>query len=271
MNLFLQAVLGEDAHAALSKAGERSQPLAAVIGPRTVLGWCNLASRWSYDGTVPGHDDSLLRFEKSEGGLTGIIAIGDRQLDFENAQPANLSAMLCVSLGCSPDLAKSEDATQRALARLGETIDLMVKARVVNLLKAETPRCKACNKCYGVKLDKCPRCSEELDKAELPGKAHGATAPEAPQTQDAPQAKAPSRMAVKKPTSLNMTKSQMETRCTVCEATQFSKSGEYRGCHCLRDLAKSTTTELKGDGCVVTFGDGWTKSHIRMLMEIVDA
>jgi hypothetical protein len=270
-NLFMQAVLGEDATTALQKAGERSAPLAAIIGPRTVVGWVNLASRWDYDGVVPGHDDSLLRFAKSESGLTGVIAMGESQLDFENAQPENLAAMICVGLGCPPDLLKAETATQVALAQLGETIDLMVKARVVRLLKAETPQCKSCHKFYSIKHEGscCPHCSTELDKAELPGRQAKPIGQDAPEGQQAPTPTAPRRMASKGPQQVSMTKSMMERKCSVCESTQFTKSGEFKGCFCLRELGTFAKSEPKDDGCLVTFGSEWTKKNIELLLDIV--
>ena len=262
----MREVLGEDATTALVKAGDRSEALAAVVGPRTVVGWVNLASRWSYDGVVPGHEGSFLQFQKSEAGLTGAVAMGDQQLDFENAQPEHLAAMLCVGLGCPPDLVKSEGATQVALAQLGETIDLMVKAHLLTLLKSETPRCKNCNKFYSAEEKKCPRC---LDKAELPGKAAGAIPPDGPEGQEAPQSKAPRRMATAKPTQVSMTKSMSERKCSVCESAQFTKSGELKGCYCLRELARFTKSERQGDGYLVTFGPEWKRSQIQLFLDIV--
>lgn len=268
----MNEVLGEDATAALSKAGERSESLAAIVGPRTVVGWVNLAARWDYDGIIPGHDESLLRFAKNEHGLTGTVALGERQLDFEHAQPEHLAAMLCVGLGCPPDLAKSEGATQVALAQLGETIDLMVKARVATLLKAEKPRFDCTCESSHCETSGCEcSCHHRVKKAELPGKAAGAIAPDAPEGQAAPQAKAPRRMATAKPTSVAMTKSMVESRCSVCEATQFAKNGDFRGCFCLRELGRFVKSEPYGDGCVVTFGSEWSKKNIALLLDIVGA
>lgn len=295
---FMNAVLGEDATTALVKAGERSESLANVIGPRVIVGWVNLASRWDYSGVVPGHEASFLQFQKSEHGLTGAVALGDQQLDFENAQADHLAAMLCVGLGCPPDLKKSEGASAPALEALGRSIDLMVKMRVVDLLKAETPRCKGCNKFYSAKLDSCPHCDgapacskcdgkkvqqnvaqgedrwrcpkcdgSAMDKAEKPGKAAGALAPLAPVAQTAPVTKQPTRSA-KPPKQIAMTKSMSERKCSVCEAPQFRK-GELTGCYCLRDLARFTKSEPKGDGYLVTFGPEWGKSHIRLFLDIV--
>jgi len=259
---FMGAVLGEAAYAALQKAGERSRPLAAVIGPRTVMGWANLAARWDYEGTIPGHEDSLLQFTKSATGLTGSIAMDDTQMDFENAAATNLAAILCVQLGCQPDLSKSEGATQVAIAKLGETIDLMVKARVVSLLKSE-PVCKKCH-CAMTK-GKCPKC---MDKAELPGKAAGAIAPKAPVAQQAPVPTAPKRMATRAP-SVSMTKSQSTKKCSVCGSAQFTSSGDWKACYCLRELAKSVNCEPTETGYDLTFGDDWSPSHIKLLMDIV--
>lgn len=271
LTAFMHAVLGEDAATALMKAGERSSALASVVGPRTVVGWVNLASRWDYNGVVPGLDESFLSFTKNEDGLSGAIAIGDQQLDFENAQPENLAAMMCVGLGCTPDLSKSEDANAVALAQLGETIDLMVKTRVVRLLKAETPQCAKCHKFYSREnvSDRCPHCSEPLEKAELPGRQAKPIGQDAPMGQQAPTPTAPRRMASKGPAQVKMTKSMMERRCSVCESTQFSKGGDFKGCWCLRELGKFAKSERDGDGCVVSFGSEWSKKNIALLLDIV--
>ena len=270
---FMRAVLGEDATTALMKAGERSEALAAVIGPRTVLGWCLLASRWPYDGVVPGHDDSLLHFKKSEKGLTGIIAMGSEQLDFENAQPENLASMMCVGLGCQLALVKSEGVGPVAMAKLGETIDLMVKARVVSLLKAEVPQCKECHRFFSAddkhSPGKCPHCSK-MEKAELPGQSAKPLTQDAPQSQQAPTATAPRRSATKAP-AVSMTKSMMESRCTLCGSSQFSRSGDFRGCYCLRDLAKHAHSEPYKDGCRVVFGPEWGPKSVQLLLDIVGA
>jgi hypothetical protein len=284
LHAFMNEVLGEDATTALVKAGDRSEALAAIVGPRTVVGWVNLASRWSYDGVVPGHEGSFLQFQKNETGLTGAVAMGDQQLDFENAQPEHLAAMLCVGLGCPPDLMKSEGATQVALAQLGETIDLMVKAHLLTLLKAEPKAGERCPKCHSKDVRtapagvKCGNCgtnyspqegdARETKKAELPGKAAGAIPPDGPEGQEAPQSKAPRRMATAKPTQLTLTKSMSERKCSVCESSQFSK-GELKGCYCLRALARFTKSEPKGDGYLVTFGPEWSKSQIRLFLDIV--
>lgn len=271
LTAFMNAVLGEDAALALMKAGERSSALASVVGPRTVVGWVNLASRWDYNGVVPGLDESFLAFTKNEDGLSGAIAIGDQQLDFENAQPENLAAMMCVGLGCAPDLSKSEDANAVALAQLGETIDLMVKTRVVRLLKAETPQCAKCHKFYSREnaSDRCPHCSEPLEKAELPGRQAKPIGQDAPMGAQAPVATAPRRMASKGPAQVKMTKSMAERKCSVCEAAQFSKRGDFTGCFCLRELGRFAKAEPEGDGYLVTFGSEWSRKNIQLLLDIV--
>lgn len=231
IRLFMEAILGNDAFSALFKAGERYESLSGIINPRAIVGWANLASRWSYDGTVPGIEDSILRFAKSESGLTGFLSIGEQQLDFENANAEHLAAILCVSLGCSTDLYKSEPATFESLGILGQNIDLMVKARVINLLKAEETK-------------KPSKVVIEVQKD----------------------------LIIKQDTSppqFVMTKSMSESRCTVCESTQFSKAGEFKGCFCLRSLARFVKAECVDDGYLLTFGPEWGKSHIRLLSDIV--
>ena len=265
LDSFMDAVLGSDASNALAKAAQRSATIANIIGPRTIVGWSNLASRWSYDGTVPGLEDSVLRFEKTENGLTGIMSIGDVQLDFEDAQPENLSAMLCVGLKCSPDLSKSEGATVKAMGQLGETVDLMIKVRAVTLLKTE-PKCN-CKKCTEAK---CKCHCHDVEKTELPSKMAAPKPPDEPVGAMAPVATTPRRTAIKKPVagmikSLDLNDRHMGTKCSVCDSTSF-RDGEFRACFCLRELAPFVKSEYIDNGVRLTFGDEWS-AHARILLK----
>jgi hypothetical protein len=264
----MRAVLGEDACQALAKAAERSEALGGVIGPRTVIGWATLAARWDYDGQVPGIEDSQLTFEKGENHqLTGSIRLGQEELEFENATVPHLAAMLCVGLGCQKDFSKSLKDSD--LAGLGENIDLLVKARVVNLLKAmkEISACEECGKRRYVVVCKC-KGKKKVEKTELPGQQAKPGAPIPPTGFTAPTKTAPKPM---QPPRVKLTKAMTETKCSVCEASQFDRRGEFKGCYCLRDLARFAKSERDGEDFVVTFSKEWTKSSIALLMDIVGA
>lgn len=130
---FLQAVLGEDGARALRKAMERSSELEAAVLPRAIVAWLEGPFSSSHEGVVPGCENQLV-FSKSESGFTGSIGIGDEVYAFENASTTHLAAAIAVSLGLEyekvPSTVRSID-----LAKLGKSLDLLVKAREVNRMK----------------------------------------------------------------------------------------------------------------------------------------
>ena len=269
---FTQAVLGQTAADVLYKAGERSVALGSVLGPRVVVGWLEVIGRNDYDGSIPGQPGSILKFSKNQGLYDGTLTIGGSVYGFSNATLTHLAATLSVALGVNQPVSKALKDSD--LVGLGRSIDLLVRARVLQLSKKE-PCCKnACVDCGG-----CEEHSEtkghgagcKLWKEETGGQQCGAAAaPRGPKPPEGPepQKKAPVQARPPKMQTLSITKAQSEQKCSVCQAASFRR-GEFAGCYCLRDLAKSAASVPQGDGFQVTFGPEWTESNLKVLMDIM--
>jgi hypothetical protein len=125
---FLQAIVGIDGAAALAKAAERAVELEAAILPRVIMAWLEVMSN-GYDGEVPGQE-SRFAFAKSEKGYEGHIVVDEGLHQFKDASLFHLAGCVAAALGLDHErvspMAKSEQ-----LAKLGKSIDLLVKSRVV--------------------------------------------------------------------------------------------------------------------------------------------
>lgn len=282
---FLQAVLGPDAATALRKAGERHQALSSVIGSRTIFGWLGFASRWGYEGEIPGTPGSWLSLGKTETGLAGEVRMGKNVHTFADADIPLVAATVCVALGA--DLAPDEDLRDDSITKLGQQVDLLITARAAAMAKAEhegmvewpdaeADECPVC----GTTTDgegNCSYCEEEHAKKpiekggfEAPGKQAEQKAPSgaAGGGFTPPTATTPSRKAKRGKFQAKLTQSQATTKCSVCEEPQFH-GDEFTGCACLRDLAKHVDAEAAGDVYQLTFHEPWTKQDVALLMDIV--
>ena len=263
------SILGSDGACALRKAAERSPEVEAVLVPRSVLAWINLIGRDDYEGDLPGVVDTSLTFKKSEDTYTGSITIGNDQYTFDHASSLHLASAVAVALGVD---AESFDPALKDLdlARLGKSIDLLVKAHSVTSGLDERHPCSVCGEKFatkGKKSDKwfCRRCPE-VDKTEAPGPAHMATPPGAPTAgQPATMQALKGPPTPKAPKALKITKSQSERRCGLCGFAQF-KAGRFNGCLCFRDLSKSVNTVPDGDGYLIEL-KGWDNEALLTLIE----
>jgi len=132
---FLREVLGPDGAEALFKAVRRSPVLSQVLVPRTIISWTLSASAYGYQGPLPGLTKSFVEFRKSEspGLYSGSLTVGDDTIPFTNTTLYRLAAHVAIALGTEPG-AVHADLRDLDLARLGKSIDILTKAR---LLKAQ--------------------------------------------------------------------------------------------------------------------------------------
>jgi hypothetical protein len=232
-NNFLKTVLGEDGAEALHKANQRVPTLGTVLVPRTIVSWLSTAVRIRYEGEIPGIDNSYIALEKSEEGFTGAMTIGDVVHSFSNSDLLYVAASIGVALGIDDQplhpMLKSTD-----LSKIGTSIDLLVKAKVVAQAIAE---------------ESSEESEEEIDKTETPGPAAAARGPKEPEAPKAPQVVAPSTNKMKPPVQkkeLVVKKSEAQHDCRECGLQQF-RADRFAGCMCVRALAKSVKTQVIGD------------------------
>lgn len=126
---FLAAVVGDDGARALRKAAEHAEELDHAIFPRTILAWLDVTSRFGHEGTVPGIEDVKLSFKKSEQGFDGYVTLDGELHRFDQASIDHLAGCIAVALGLDHERV-APTANAQKLAKLGKSIDLLVKSRV---------------------------------------------------------------------------------------------------------------------------------------------
>lgn len=260
---FLQIVLGQDGAKALAKATERAPILSSVLVPRTIVSWLDTAVRLQYEGEIPGLDNSYISLHKTESQtFTGALTVADNVHSFNEAELIHVAAAIGVALGISgqgvdPQL-KGQD-----LSRLGKSIDLLVKARVVSEALRDQALAKA------TVFDFIPK---EVAKVELPGRT---AAPGAPKEPTPPEGQKKQPAMSMKPTfgkkELKISKSESERKCFECGAKQFS-GDQLVGCMCFRGLLKSSkikTTAL-GDGSfnIKFIGYDWDTETVQTIISV---
>ncbi len=235
---FLTAVLGSDGAQALLKAAERSEDLGNALVPRTILAWLNATRQ--HEGEIPGADNTYVTFVKSETGFTGSVAIGEEMMKFEDASVFQLVASVTCALDLDKDLAKSR-IRDVDLERLGKSIDLLAKAsRIRDLLyakaKPETEEDADLDKAAGEPEGHAPNAKHTPPKPPTP--PIGKQPPMANQKPKTPKAKVAKPAQAVASYTLKISKRESTHACPVCGIPQF-KGHEFKGCLCMRALAKS--------------------------------
>lgn len=128
---FLFAVLGSDGARVLLKAVTRAPILVPVLVPRTILSWLDTSVRLCYEGEIPGIENSYISIKKTETAYSGALTIGDAVHSFENRDIYHVAAAMGVSLGLKT-VDSVEEFRRQDLEKLGKSIDLLVKSRVVS-------------------------------------------------------------------------------------------------------------------------------------------
>lgn len=262
---FLASVLGQDGASALLKAASRSEELENALLPRTILAFLGIVARSDFEGEIPGIDNSYLEFKKNDKAYSGSITIGEEVYAFDQASLYHLAASIAVAIGADHERV---DPSLRDLdiARLGKSIDLLAKARVVT------------NELLSKKTTQAPK----VGAAAHPIAPIGEDVPAPPQTgvQKKPEAyggdvKAPA--GVPKPPGapklprvqksvLRVSKNQADLPCPVCSGLQF-KLDTFVGCLCFQELSKGVKSLKNNDGYVLEFNADWGQDEILTLVE----
>jgi hypothetical protein len=207
-----------------------------------------------------------------------LLRWGKHVYDFENQDITHIAAALSCALEVDRPVAKS--LRDGDLLALGENIDLLVKTNL--LAKEESAaddkslRCPDCattdvdvlyngqpSESYHCREKKCGKRWRDSKKFEAPGGHASQKPPAGFQEPEGQTGKSPSRNR-----KVSLTRSQAATKCSVCDAPQFS-GDVFVGCFCLRDLAKHADAEATGQGFTVSFGPEWSKQDVSVFMDIV--
>lgn len=252
---FLQAVAGPDGANALAKAVAADAALEWALLPRVVMGWVEVAGETGHDGGLPGAPDVTLTLTKAEAGYDFVIgAYADRGAPLER-----VSAAVAVALGLDADA--PPPLRSAALAKLGKSVDLLVRAR--SLRKALQRR------------------KGGAQGHALPGTTAKPIAPAAPEPPQAVEDEKPDQPAEgtqaraaapkatlpgQRPRQLKVTKAEAAARCPTCSDPLFA-GGAFVGCACFAGLAKSARSTATAAGYTIEFGRDWDADAIATLAE----
>jgi hypothetical protein len=268
---FLTAVIGVDGARALAKATSASADLEWAIFPRVVMSWLEVQGHApSFNEGLPGVDEVRLNFRKSEDAFTGSINIGPDVYAFRDATLYHVAGSVAVALGASPDHAP--ELRSPALAKLGKSVDLLVRSRTLRKMQAAHAGGARGAKPPGVAAAPIPPSAAQPPvpvQGNVPsqvGTKVGTTA-KASATPKLPSVKpTPAKTGVPKKSTLKVTKAEAALHCRACGDTQF-KASTYIGCICFSDLRKAVATHVVADGYVLEFGSSWDAAAITTLAE----
>lgn len=260
---FLEAVLGRPGAAALGPL--QKSVFAPWIPARAALAWVGETSESG--PFLPGTSIPMV-LAKTEYGWSGVV--GD--YGFVDASASHVVAAMTVHLGFVPG---RPDIKSQDLARLGRTIDALVKAEKTKgggggdeggkgAADAAIPHTDATPPTAvapPMKGPKKPRVKLPAVPKTPSSKPVGI--PKVPKPTGLPKVtvipKAP------KTTEMKLSEAATGVRCEACGSRQFD-SGRFKGCLCFRSLAKSVVSEPIRGGVKLTL-TGWDEDAITTLRE----
>lgn len=122
---FLKEILGAEGARSLMKAAEREPAIGYIVAPRAALAW--IGSKNFFEGSVPGIENSYLKFQKSEETYSGIVTLPEANYQFEGVSAAHLASAIAWASGISNS--ETVEIGDKTLAKLGKAVDALVEAR----------------------------------------------------------------------------------------------------------------------------------------------
>lgn len=248
---FLEAVLGISGAAVLDRLSKASPELAAYLLPRAAVAWVNSIGASDLPWALPGVPDQRFVLAKRGDRFVGVAEVGGLEYAFDGARPEHVAAVIAVSLGAPPG---QPDLREVDLARLGKTVDALVKAQKKGGAEAGT----------GLHAGAI---------APTPPAAPTPTAPPAPKAGKSSKPKLPKvgkPAQATKPKPLKLSVSESRKPCGVCGKTQF-RGAEFTGCTCFADLAKGVDVSIADHGAGFELGltSEWDHDAIFTFLEAV--
>ncbi len=261
---FLAIVLGQDGAKALAKAAERAPILSSVLVPRTIISWLSTAVRLGYEGEIPGLDNSYISLNKTEAGtFVGALTVSENVHSFDGADLLHVAAAIGVALGVA-DQKLDPQLKGQDLGKLGKSIDLLVRARVVTDALREQGLAKTT--VFEVLA------KPSIEKVEMPGRAAGPLEPTPPTPPDGQKKQAAMKAPPFGKKEVNITKTESERKCWECGGRQFQGS-KLVGCLCFSGLLKSSkvaATPDSGGNYVLKFvGHEWDQESIQAFVGVL--
>lgn len=241
---FLEAVAGPDGAHALAKAVAHRADLEWALVPRAIMSWVAVAGETGFSGVIPGTAEGLT-LRKAETGYDFVLGLyADRGASLER-----VAAAVAVALGADADA--PPPLRSPALAKLGKSVDLLVRARALRKALQRRP----------------------AKPVALPGTAakpiapEAATPPQATEDEQPGEPRADAPVAAKKPRQIKVTKAEAAARCQTCQR-RFFVDDVFVGCDCFEGIAKSVRTHRTLTGYTLTFGGlEWDAETVATLAE----
>jgi hypothetical protein len=232
---FLEAVLGVNGAAIMSRLADSSEIIKTAAVPRTIMSW--LGSMEGYNAKLPGSEINL-KLVKSESGFY----VEFNGIETEEASIEKAAAVIAVGLGVTSGMSKFKDVD---LAKLGKTIDLLVKAQ----------KGLAGGQGGGLAQGHHPSVGSA---GAVTGEMNATVGPIRP---DKPEMAKPTVLQ-NKGAKIALSEEESEKVCKVCKGKQKDKKGQIKGCHCFTDLSSTLEVKKSESGYEVTFGVGWDDAAI---------
>lgn len=245
---FLEQVAGPDGAAALAKASDLGPDLEWAIFPRAVLSWLMAVTVGSgYEGNVPSTTSRLV-LQKHEAGYSGVVQIDGEDYTFASQPLSHVAGSVAIAVAGISEPAPG--FVSPALAKLGKSIDLLVRART--LRKFGKPR--------------------SVDRINRPGAAAAPVGPKPPEPPDptAPPTNKKSPGGAAGGAKVKVTKSSAQADCPVCGGGARFQGGKFAGCACFRDLTKHAVCVETPDHYELTLDRHWDSDAVRCLEECFD-
>ena len=240
---FLRYIVGNEGAAALDKACISIPPISSIVIPRAIVSWLSVVSKFGYEGTIPGVEQSFLGLNKTENNtLTGAMTIGDQLYTFEEADLLHVAASLGVALGIDIE-PMSENLKNKDLTKLGKSIDLLVKSEFIKQAKLA----KLNDESLAAAPPNEQREPKEQQKQLTPVKQPGINT----KSSKGPIQK-PNLAVGQGQKAIKVMKTEAAKLCKEC-GQQLFKSEKFIGCLCLTELSKNVKTEKTADGYLLTF------------------
>ena len=280
---FLKEIAGPDGAAALLKAVSATPSLSAILLPRAIISWMEaISNTGNYSENIPG-TNTRLSLAKTETGYSGIIDFPDNSYSFNNVTLFHVAGGVSVALG---DREERIEFTSPSLAKLGKSIDVLVKSRALRKAQAKSKggaggSAHAPGPAAAARPPQPPVGPTNVQaKPNMGQMANGAAgtavsgqekkvstkvkakAPETPAVAapKAPGSKLPSLVKARK-NLLKISKSEAQARCELCGGLEIQQE-KFVGCRCFGTLGQASRTEKTETGYNIEFLQGWDRDAL---------
>ena len=249
---FLEKILGADSKALgpLLKTG-----LEGVVVARATMAWLK-------ESPMGNLDCGVLLLSKSETGISGVIEFQGSDYLFTDATAEHATAAIVTSLGITLEKDVIKDLN---LAKLGKTIDLLVKA--VKNKGADKPEIGQFAKPIKPQLpDPAPK---QIPQVKTKGRISSIPKIQPLQQKPDPRAMTPPLLPVKPGLpKIKLSEKEMLKKCSVCGKAQ-AEGDKFVGCSCMKGLSKSVKSQRVLGGLLLSFGSDWDSEGVITLLESV--